>query len=119
MHEDLKKICDMLQKELHKTLEKFEKTGEMSGGAVEYMDMLLHALKSVKTIIAMEDSYSHSDGYSNGYSRRYSRDYSGNYSRNYSRASEEVARVKEMIDDIPDEKLRMEMERTLARVANS
>lgn len=122
MHEDLERLCELLKKELHKTVDKFEKSGDMSGGAIDYLDKISHALKSVKTIMAMEGSdysgYSRRDDYSGRYSRRYSNGYANGYSGDYSGASEEIREIKEMIDRIPDDKLRREMERSLARAAN-
>lgn len=97
----------MLTKELHKTVEKLERSGDLSSGAIEYLDKLTHSIKSIKTIMAMEES---------GYSRRDSR---GRYARDEYSASPEYAEAREVIDRIPDEHIRREMERSLARMANS
>ena len=83
---DLKR---MICKELNEIAEK----GELSAGSLQTVDMLTHSLKSIVTVMAMEDSgYSRDEGgysgrrdsmgryadgssYNDGYSgRRYSRD---------------------------------------------
>lgn len=63
--EDLR---DMLCEEL----EKFSKKGSLTAGSLETIDKLAHAIKSIDTIMAMEE-YSEDDGYyDDGYSRSYS-----------------------------------------------
>ena len=95
-------LCDELQE--------FAKKGELSAGDLEAVDKITHSIKSLVTIIAMEDGgysndgYDHgsSYGYDRGYSgRRYSnRDSMGRYSgRRYSRdeAKDEVIRHMEKL----------------------
>lgn len=54
-------LKDMLCKEL----KEYAKKGELSAGSLETIDKLTHSLKSVVTIMAMEDGgYSRDDGYS-------------------------------------------------------
>lgn len=75
MHE----LKDMLCEELEKIVEK----GELTAGSLETIDKLTHSIKSVSTIMAMEDSgYSNDDmnGYRASYAQR--RDSRGRYSRN-------------------------------------
>lgn len=72
--ETLHNICETLMDELHKANEKIENVGgELSSGDVEYLDKLTHALKSVKTTIAMMEA---DEGYSGWYMPRYA--YEGN-----------------------------------------
>ncbi len=78
MHELKEMLCD----ELEKIVEK----GELTAGSLETIDKLTHSIKSVSTIMAMEDSeYSNDDGmtyrgYRGGsYAQR--RDSRGRYSR--------------------------------------
>ena len=65
-------LKDMLCKEL----KEYAKKGELSAGSLETIDKLTHSLKSVVTIMAMEDA-----GYSNdyGYSGARRRDSMGRY----------------------------------------
>jgi len=89
MHE-MYKLKDMLCEEL----EKITKKGELSAGSLDAVDKLTHSIKSIDTIIAM-DEYSEDDGMSyerggnrgggnrgNSYARGQRRDSMGRYSRN-------------------------------------
>ena len=95
-------LCDELQE--------FAKKGELSAGDLQAVDLLTHSIKSLVTIIAMEEGgYSH-DGYEGGSSYGYDRGYSGRRysnrdnmgrftSRRYSRdeAKDEVIRHMEKL----------------------
>ena len=74
MHE----LREMLVDELNKCTQK----GELSPGSLDVVDKLTHSIKSIDTILAMEDA-----GYSNDYSyargRGARRDSMGRYSRRY------------------------------------
>lgn len=81
-----------LKKMLCKELENVANQKELSAGDLETVDKLTHSIKSLVTIMAMEDGgYSYNDGYSgmrgrggNSYNRYY--DYDNGYSgRRYSR----------------------------------
>jgi len=71
--EDLHKLCESVTDEIAKANKKLEKSGgEMSAGDVEYIDKLTHALKSIKTTLAMaeyDDEYSNTYGGGNSYAR--------------------------------------------------
>lgn len=54
--ETLHKLCEALMKELEDYSKKIEKSDGMSAGDLEAVDKLTHALKSVKTTIAMMES---------------------------------------------------------------
>lgn len=66
MHEmidELYQLCDTLDNELVKANEKLRMAGgELSGSDLEYVDKLTHAIKSIKTTIAMAEA--EDDGYS-------------------------------------------------------
>lgn len=136
-------ICDVMMKELEKSNEKIKMSGgEVSGSDIEYLDKLTHGIKSTKTTIAMmeaEDEYSgdyDSDmnmrgGRSNrGYSRRGSyargrgrgsrakRDSMGRYSSEmgYSRDDGMIMELRELMEDAPDEKTRMEFQRFIKKM---
>lgn len=64
--EMLHKLCKALMKELEDYSKKIEKSDGMSAGDLEAVDKLSHALKSVKTAIAMIEA-----GGEEGYSARY------------------------------------------------
>ncbi len=132
--EMLHKLCTTLSDELETASEMINsKGGKMSSGDVEYVDKLAHALKCVKTVLAMteaEDDYSYADGgnsnrggrsydggrsyedrsYARGRGRGARRDSMGRYSREagYSYA-DDMDEVREMIRGLPEDKRRMLM----------
>lgn len=63
-------LCDTLSRELEDVNEKIRKAGGMSAGDLETVDKLSHALKSIKTTIAMMEADNEEDGYSRGYMPR-------------------------------------------------
>ena len=69
----MEELRDMLCEELENITEQ----GEITTGSLEIIDKLTHSIKSIDTIMAMEES-----GYSNDY--RYSR-YDNSYNDRYSR----------------------------------
>lgn len=77
MHK-LDELRDMLMEELEKCAAK----GELSTGSLEVIDKLAHAIKSIDTIIAMEEAGYSNDGYSmaRGRGRYAKRDSMGRYS---------------------------------------
>ena len=92
-------LRDMLMDELEKCTNK----GELSAGSLDVVDKLTHSIKSIDTILAMEEAGYSNDGYSGARGRgryarrdsmgRYSRDYGygGRYSqRGYSRDKDEL-----------------------------
>ena len=127
MEEKLKtlhELCETISKELEDVNEKIRRGGGMSAGDLETVDKLTHALKSIKTTIAMMEA---EDGYSGNYpmtryyyndGRSYARgrtnarrDSMGRYSRNngYSYADgmdELLDEMQEMIPGLSEEKRR-------------
>ena len=92
-------LRDMLMEELEKCTDK----GELSAGSLDIVDKLTHSIKSIDTILAMEDAGYSNDDYSyRGYSyargrRNARRDSMGRYSRRgYSRDN------RELIDQLHD-----------------
>lgn len=115
-------LCEVISDEIEDSNEKIRMAGgKLTAGDVDYIDKLTHALKSIKTTIAMEeagDEYSYADGNmtggymggnrggsyargSRGRGRNARRDSMGRYSRErgYSRAEG----VKEMLTQAMDE----------------
>lgn len=128
MHE-LYELKEMLCDEL----EKITKKGELSAGSLDAVDKLTHSIKSIDTIIAMDEyseddgmmwdeSYARGDGRRGGgnrgrsYASRRNRDsmgrYSGDYSYRGSYARRGYSRDKEM------DNLKMELQEMLEE-ANS
>lgn len=103
-------LKDMLCEEL----ENLVKKGELSAGALDAVDKLTHSIKSLVTIIAMEEGGYSNDGYDRGSSYGYDRGYSGRRysnrdsmgrytSRRYSRdeAKDEVIRhMEKLMEDM-------------------
>ena len=95
-------------------LENITERGSLSGDKLKIVDMLTHSIKSIDTIIAMEDagysndSYayrSNNDSYRSG-GRRYSRD--DRYSRDsrYSRDDNLMHKFEEMLHEADSDKER-------------
>ena len=118
----LHELCDTLSKELEEVNDKIRRGGGMSAGDLETVDKLSHALKSIKTTIAMMEA---DDGYSGAYYPHYyrngrsyasgrmnaRRDSMGRYSRNdgYSYADGMDALLDEMrgmLSGLPEDKRR-------------
>ena len=124
--EELYKLKEMLCDEL----ESYGKKKELTAGSLDVIDKLSHALKSITTVIAMEES----DGeYSNDYpmnGRTYRgssyargrmnarRDSMGRYSRDgYSGAVDDmVSQLKDLMEDAPNESIKSEMRRLVKKI---
>ena len=121
--ETLYRLKDMLCDEL----EEYGKTGEITAGTLDVIDKLSHALKSISTIIAMEDADGYSgtepvyDGrnYMRGRSyRRERRNAMGRYSRDggYSGAVEDmIDQLREMVHTAPDQQTKDEIQRLISK----
>lgn len=68
--EMLHKLCKALTEELDEYSKKIEKADKMSAGDLEAVDKLSHALKSIKTTIAMMEAGDEEGGYSGRYMPR-------------------------------------------------
>lgn len=132
---DLHQMCDTLSRELGEANDKIRKNGgKLSGSDLEYVDKLTHALKSIKTTIAMIEaesngsyaSGSYADGYGGSYGRmsyargrgnNTRRDNMGRYSsRGYSRDQEMISELHELMEDAPDERTRQEFQRFINKI---
>ena len=122
---ELHELKDMLCDELKEYGKK-----DLTAGSLDVIDKLSHALKSIETIIAMEEAdgeYSemyrmpryYRDSYErNGRSYR-KRDSMGRYSREdgYSGAMEDMAdQLRTLMKDAPDESLKKDIRRILEKV---
>lgn len=128
MH-DYEKLKEMLCDEL----EKITRKGELTAGSLDTVDKLTHAIKSIVTIMAMddeyEDGYSRADGDHMTSGRRYSyagrgrgarRDSMGRYSRggySYDDARDDMVKeLRELMNDAPDEQTKKEFQRFISKM---
>lgn len=118
---DMHGICEKLTEEISEMNKKMDKNGgKMSAGDLEALDKLTHALKSVKTTLAMEEydddrsgdymggsyerggnrggSYERGDSYARGRGRYAKRDSMGRYSSEYGYSRDEA--IDDMAEDI-------------------
>lgn len=65
--EMLHKLCKAIMEELEDYSKRIEKTDGMSAGDLEAVDKLSHALKSIKTTVAMMEAGEEGEGYSGRY----------------------------------------------------
>jgi len=130
--EELYSLKEMLCKEL----EDYGKKGEMSAGTLEIVDKLAHAIKNLDKIIENYDeeysgAYEGEQGdsyrrgsYRGGSYRSYARgrrnarrDSMGRYSgEGYSRHGDMVDELRDLMEDAPDEKTRMEIQKLVKKL---
>lgn len=123
---DLHEMCETLSREIGEANEKIRSAGgKLSAGDLDYVDKLTHALKSVKATVAMMED---DDGYSGNYPYRDgSYNDRGGYTRmrNYSRGRYGYSRndltdkLRELMQDAPDERTRQEMKRMIEKMENA
>ena len=115
--EALYKLSDMICDEL----DEYARKGELSASSLDVVDKLSHALKSIKTIIAMEET---SDGYSgtynrhpyyrgSSYARGRKRDSMGRYSGS---VDDMVGKLHDLMEEAPDESMREEIKRLVNKI---
>ena len=118
---DFHEMCDTLSKELAEANDKVRAAGgKLNGSDLEYIDRLSHALKSIKTTIAMMEAEPGESGmyphwnYNRG---SYARRPMGRYpSRGYSGTGDMISELKDLMRDAPDERTKHEFERFIERV---
>lgn len=137
-YEDLEELCQTLGEKISEANDKIRTaSGDLTGGDLEYIDKLTHALKSIKTTMAMMETegYSHDGGYSGNYSGNHSGNYSryypgrsyasgrrrdsmGRYSRGYSRGENEevVEQLRSAMESAPDDKTRQDIQKIISRM---
>ena len=95
-------------------------TKELSAGSLSTIDTLAHAVKNLDKILEGEEysnrgSYDWGRMYRDGsYARR--RDGMGRYSRNYSRDGDMVERLRDLMNDAPDDRTRQEIQRLVTKM---
>ncbi len=125
----MRELRDMLCEEL----DGIAKKGELTAGSLETVDKLTHSIKSIDTIIAMdeggysEDGYDSVSSYAGGRGRNARRDSMGRYSRDsrggrgYSRngysmddsRENMIEKLHEMLDEAPNEKIKNAIHRLI------
>jgi hypothetical protein len=109
------RLRDMLCKQL----EDYGKKGELSAAVLERVDMLAHAVKNLDKVIEAEGGAVSNSGY--GYScdsygdvrTSNRRDSMGRYSRSSGDIS---SRLRDMMEDAPDDRTRQEIQRLVSRL---
>ena len=115
MHK-MEELKQMLVDELNKVVKK----GELSAGSLDVIDKLTHSIKSIDTIVAMEDAGYSQEGYANNryignsYERGNSyargrnvrRDSRGRYSRDDYSMDDIKDKLQEMMEDASSERER-------------
>ena len=113
-----------LREMLCEELESITEHGSLSGEKLKMVDMLTHSIKSIDTIVAMEeagysnDSYayrSNNDSYRNG-GRRYSRDDRYNRDDRYSRDEGLMHKFEQMLNETSSEKEREMIKRFMEQM---
>lgn len=143
MVKDLHELCETITRAITTANEKIRNAGgKVSAGDMDFIDRLTHSLKSIKSVIRMEEDSEIDDGYNErGYSRGYDRgsyrgsyndggsygrgrmnarrDAMGRYSRDdgYSRGGDTVNELREIMRDLPDD-ARQEMQRVIQKIEN-
>lgn len=99
MGKSMELVRDMLCDELDNISSK----GELTAGSLDTIDKLTHSIKSIDTIMAMEDGYSkdYMPSYG-GRSYERQRDRRGRYSRGYS--YDTVEQLEDIMHTAPDKK---------------
>lgn len=127
---DLHETCETLSRELGEANKKIERAGgKMTAGDLDYIDKLTHAIKSVKTTIAMmeadggESGYymparmygsSYRDSYRDGDS--YRRDSMGRYLSRRSYDSGLADELHEIMERTPDESVKRDIKRAIDKI---
>ena len=101
LYELKEKLCDELKEYGRK---------EVTGGALDVIDKLAHAIKNIDKIIMVYEE----EGYSNG--RSYARGARGRYSRGYSYHGEDIMELREMMNNAPNESIRQDFKRIIDKM---
>lgn len=141
-YEDLEEMCHTLGEKLSEANDKIRATnGDLTGGDLEFVDRLTHAIKSIKTTMAMMDAEEYSydgmsgnrSGYNSGRNGNSGRSYRGgrSYARGrgryanrdsmgrYSGADQNeeiVEQLREIMQDAPDDQTRKEFEKMITKL---
>lgn len=139
---DMEMACELLHEQVSDLIRKIKNNG-MSTGDLEKLDKLTHSLKSVKSTMKMEqedeEGYSgrypywmggaYADGnggsmntgsYARGRGRNARRDSMGRYSSEYGYSRNDLAdKMRELMNDAPDDRTRQEIQRMVEKLENA
>lgn len=146
MAKDLNELCETMSRSISAANDKIRTSGgKLTAADADYIDRITHTLKSIKSVLKMEEEAEMDDGYSERYSRGYdrgtyrgsygdgnsyamgrgrgryaNRDSMGRYSRDdgYSRGGSMVDELRELMNMAPDEQTRQEMQRLVSKMEN-
>lgn len=121
------RAMEELREMLMAELEKLTRKGDVNNVGLEQIDKLTHSIKSIDTIMAMEDSgYSQRRGYSYGGRRMSDYQYGdygyrgGNYGNTgYGYADEKsamVSKLEKMMADAPNDKIREAIRKAINQI---
>lgn len=136
LYNDLTELCGTLERETGEANDKIRKAGgKLSAGDLEYVDKLTHAIKSIKTTLAMMDSGRSHDSYPRDYSGTHENNYNSNYNRSYdygtsydmSHKRDSMGRysrdngsliheLRELMEQAPNEEARREFQRFIQKM---
>lgn len=126
LYGELDNLCYVLEGELSTVNDKLESAGgKLSGEDISYIDKITHAIKSIKTTMAMLDGdYGDSGNYGRTYRGAYGargrnarRDSMGRYSRDDAHA-EIVNQLRSVMSMAQDEKTKHEIQRLVTKMEN-
>lgn len=115
-HELKDMLCD--------ELDSITKKGELTAGSLDTVDKLTHSIKSLETIIAMNEARDGESEYYPNYmrgsyrGRSYRRDAMGRYSRDDARA-DMVQDLRELMQSAPDEHMKKKLQRFISEIENA
>ena len=123
------RAMEELREMLMAELEKLTRKGDVNNVGLEQIDKLTHSIKSIDTIMAMEDSgYSHRRAYSYGGRRMGDYDYSyGDYENRggmygntgygyHDEKSAMVSKLEKMMADAPNDKIREAIRKAINQI---
>jgi len=138
---ELHELCEMIMQETSEAKDKIRQAGgKLTGADTEYLDRLTHILKSLKTtIMIMEDedgyssdggnytggsyggssyrSYANGGSYARGRGSYAKRDSRGRYSSNgYSRHGDMADELRRLMNEAPNDQIRMDIQRLADKV---
>ena len=113
-----------LREMLCKELDEYGKKGELSAGALDIVDKLTHTIKNLDKIIEVNEDGEYSNygprggtSYARGRGRYAKRDSMGRYSSDgYSRTGDMTERLRDLMNDAPDDRTRQEIQRLVTRM---
>lgn len=103
-------LKDMLREELDEIVRK----KELSAGSLDTIDKLTHSIKSLETIIAMNEAHGDSGYYPHYYSG-VRRDRMGRYSRDDAKA-EMIGELREIMNSAPDENMKRKLRQFISEI---